>query len=142
MQAMMHTDTVAHRTPAAGFSAGAGRTLSALATLFLVFDSTIKLIAIQPVIDASIRLGYRPESMFGIGVILLLCVAVYVIPRTSRIGAVLLTGYLGGAIATHVRAGSTWFETLFPVGVAAFVWGGLVLRDAQLRAILVSPVVR
>ena len=142
MQAMTHTDTIANRTPAAGLGVAAGRTLSALATLFLVFDGAIKLVNIQPVIDASIRLGYRPESMFGIGVILLLCVAVYVVPRTSLIGAVLLTGYLGGAIATHVRAASTWFETLFPLGVAAFVWGGLVLRDAQLRALLVSRVSR
>lgn len=141
MHALTHTHTVANHTPAAGFGVAVGRTLSALATLFLVFDGAIKLINIQAVIDASIRLGYRPESMVGIGLILLACVAVYVIPRTSVIGAVLLTGYLGGAIATHVRAGSTWFETLFPLGVAAFVWGGLLLRDAELRSLL-SRIVR
>jgi len=63
------------------------------------------------------------------------CTALYVIPRTSVLGAVLLTGYLGGAIATQVRAGSGWFESIFPVLVAAILWGGLALRDARVRAL-------
>jgi hypothetical protein len=81
--------------------------------------------------------------VFGIGMVLALCVALYAIPRTSLFGALLLTGYLGGAIATHVRVGDPlWTHTLFPIYVAAMVWGGLVLRDQRLRAFLKSWVSR
>lgn len=115
----------------------AGRVLSTLAVLFLVFDSVGKLLMIQPVLDGAAQLGYPVSTMFGIGVILLLCVATYVIPRSAVLGAVLLTGYLGGAIATHVRVGSPLLtHTLFPTYVALFAWGGLFLRDARLRAFL------
>jgi len=89
------------------------------------------------------ELGYPTYAVFGIGVVLALCVALYAIPRTSLLGALLLTGYLGGAIATHVRVGDPlWTHTLFPIYVAAMVWGGLVLRDQRLRAFLKSWVNR
>jgi hypothetical protein len=118
-------------------SARAGRVLSALPILFLTFDAAIKLLAIPAVAEGSRQLGYPPESMFGIGAVLLACVALYAVPRTAVLGAVLLTGYLGGAIATHVRVGNPAFShTLFPVYVAAFVWGGLFLRDARVRALV------
>lgn len=114
-----------------------GRALSGVAVLFLAVDSVGKLLQVQPVVAGTIELGYPAHVVFSLGVILLLCVVAYVIPSTSAVGAVLLTGYLGGAIATHVRVDNPLFShTLFPVYVALFVWGGLVLRDARLRAFL------
>jgi hypothetical protein len=104
---------------------------------FLVFDSVGKLLEVQPVIDGTKQLGYPPDIVFGLGVTLLSCVLVYLVPRTSVLGAVLLTGYLGGAVATHVRVGNPLFtHVLFPTYVAALLWGGLMLRDARLRAFL------
>jgi DoxX-like family len=141
----MHTITQEHafRSPNTGDRAVSkarlwtGRVLSSLAVTFLVFDSVGKLLMIQPVLDGAAQLGYPVSTMFGIGVVLLVCVATYATPRTSVLGAVLLTGYLGGAIATHVRVESPLFtHTLFPVYVALFVWGGLFLRDARLGVFL------
>ena len=115
----------------------AGRVLSSLAVLFLLLDSTGKLLQVQPVIDGTIQLGYPRDIVFGLGVILLSCVVAYVIPRTSVLGALLLTGYVGGAVATHVRVENPLFShVLFPAYVAALLWGGLILRDARLRAFL------
>src|SRR6187402_2204378 len=112
-----------------------GRILSGLAVIFLLFDSTGKLLEVQPVIDGTRQLGYPRDIVFTLGVILLSCVIAYLIPRTSVLGALFLTGYLGGAVATHVRVENPLFShTLFPMYVAAFLWGGLVLRDARLRA--------
>lgn len=115
----------------------AGLVLSGLAVLFLLFDSAGKLLQVQPAIDGTLQLGYPRHSVFTFGAILLSCVVTYVVPRTSVLGAVLLTGYLGGAIATHVRVESPLLtHVLFPTYVGAFVWGGLVLRDERLRALL------
>lgn len=112
-----------------------GRVLSGLAVLFLLFDSTGKLLEVQPVIDGTRQLGYPREIVFTLGVILLSCVVVYLIPRTSVLGALLLTGYLGGAVASQARVGNPLFShILFPTYVAMLIWGGLVLRDARLRA--------
>ena len=112
------------------------RVLGTLAVLFLVFDSIGKLLELQPVITGSAQLGYPPDTGFPIGVILLVCVAAYVFPPTSVLGAVLLTGYLGGAVATHVRVGNPLLtHTLFPVYVGALIWGALLLRDARLRTL-------
>jgi hypothetical protein len=114
-----------------------GRVLSGLAIAFLIFDSVGKLLEVQPVIDGTKQLGYPPDIAFSLGVTLLSCVLVYLIPRTSVLGAVLLTGYLGGAVATHVRVGNPLLtHVLFPTYVAALLWGGLMLRDARLRAFL------
>jgi hypothetical protein len=114
-----------------------GRVLSGLAVAFLIFDSIGKLLEVRPVIDGTKLLGYPPDVVFGLGVTLMSCVLAYLIPRTSVLGAMLLTGYLGGAVATHVRVGSPLFtHILFPTYVAAFLWGGLMLRDARLRAFL------
>ena len=114
-----------------------GRVMSGIAVLFLLFDSIGKLLEVQPVIDGTLQLGYPRDVVFTLGAILLSCVVAYVIPRTSVIGAVLLTGYLGGAIATHVRVANPLFtHVLFPVYVAALLWGGLMLRDARLRVFL------
>jgi hypothetical protein len=120
-----------------------GRALSAIVALFLAFDALMKLLRIAPVMKASMELGYPTYAVFGIGVVLALCVALYAMPHTSFFGALLLTGYLGGAIATHVRVGDPlWTHTLFPIYVAAMVWGGLVLRDRRLRVFLRSWVSR
>jgi hypothetical protein len=114
-----------------------GQSLSALAVLFLIFDSIGKLLEVQPVIDGTIRLGYSPDIVFELGVLLLACVVIYLTPRTSLLGAVLLTGYLGGAVATHVRVENPLFShVLFPVYLATLLWGGLALRDARLRALV------
>lgn len=113
----------------------AGRVMSGVATLFLLFDSVLKLMRLPPVIEGAKQLGYPTAVVFGLGVVLLVCVLTYAAPRTSTLGAVLLTGYLGGAVATHVRVADPLFShTLFPVYVAVLIWGGLFLRDARVRA--------
>jgi hypothetical protein len=117
----------------------AGRVLSGIAVLFLLFDRVAKLIQPQPVIEGSKQLGYPPDTIFGIGVVLLTCVAIHLIPQTKVLGAALVTAYLGGAVATHVRVGSPLLtHVLFPTYVAALVWGGLILREPLLRVILPS----
>jgi hypothetical protein len=114
-----------------------GRIMSGLAVAFLIFDSAGKLAAVQPVIEATKELGYSRDIVFTLGVTLLACVLTYLIPRTSILGAVLLTAYLGGAVASQVRVGNPLFtHVLFPTYVAALLWGGLVLRDEGLRAFL------
>jgi len=114
-----------------------GRLISGLAVAFLIFDSVGKLLALPVVIAGTKQVGYPPDIVFSLGATLLLCVLAYVVPRTSVLGAVLLTGYLGGAVATHVRIGNPLFtHILFPTYAAAFLWGGLVLRDARLQAFL------
>jgi len=113
-----------------------GRITSGLATLFLLVDSIMKVMKAPVAVQATIQLGYPEGTVFGIGVVLLVSTFLYVIPRTSVLGAVLLTGYLGGAIATQVRVGNPLFSyVLFPVYVAVLIWGGLFLRDGQLRAL-------
>jgi hypothetical protein len=114
-----------------------GYVLSGVAVLFLLFDSVIKLTGAQVVSDSMVQLGYPVTLAVTIGVIELVCLFVYIVPRTSIVGAILLTGYLGGAIATHVRIGSPLpSHTLFPIYVAVLVWGGLYLREPRVRALL------
>jgi hypothetical protein len=116
-----------------------GRVLSALAVAFLLFSGVIKLTMITPVRESFAQLGYPMSLAITIGTLELVCTIIYAIPRTSIIGAVLLTGYLGGAITTHLRVGDPFFtHTIFPIYIAAMIWGGLYLRDDRLRAIL-SP---
>ncbi len=113
------------------------RLLSALLVLFLLFDGITKVFKESHVIDAFNRLGIPVSRAPVIGLIVLACAIVYAIPRTRILGAVLVTGLLGGAIATHVRAGSPVFETLlFPVMMAAFAWIPLWLRDVRVRVLL------
>ena len=117
-----------------------GTILSGIAVLFLLFDSVGKLLKVAPVVEGTAQLGYPEGVIRPIGVILLICVVTYVLPRTSILGAVLLTGYMGGAIATHVRVGSPLLtHQLFPVYLAALFWGGLFLRDERLRMVLRRP---
>jgi hypothetical protein len=114
----------------------AGRTMSALAVLFLTFDGVIHVLRPAPVIKGFTDLGWSPTLALPLGIIELVCLALYLIPRTSVLGAVLLTGYLGGAVATNLRVGAPLVSnTLFPIYVALFLWGGLYLRDNALRAV-------
>ena len=114
-----------------------GRVLSGLVALFLLFDSTIKLMRLPMVLDAFKQLGYSPDLSVTIGALLLLCTVIYVIPQTSVLGAILLTGYLGGAAATNLRIGAPLLShILFPVYMGALVWGGLYLRDGRLRELV------
>jgi hypothetical protein len=114
-----------------------GRILSGLVVLFLLFDAVVKIIKIRPVVEGFAKLGYPEGVAVPIGVVLLVCVVLYAIPRTSVLGAILLTGYLGGAVATHVRAGDPLFShVLAPTYVGLLIWLGLYLREARLRALV------
>ena len=114
-----------------------GSVLTGLVSAFLAFDVVLKVLRLAPAVETTTQLGYPVETVLWIGVIELVFLALYLIPRTSILGAVLLTGYLGGAIATHVRVGSPLLGyTFFPIYVAAMVWGGIYLRDARLRDLL------
>ncbi|WP_243319930.1 DoxX family protein [Geothrix sp. SG200] len=115
----------------------AGRILSALPILLLAFDGLAKVMRLPPVLEGFIKLGYSENVARPLGLTLSACVVLYAVPRTSVLGAILLTGYLGGAVATHVRVGDPLFShILFPTYVAALVWGGLYLREARLEALL------
>ena len=117
----------------------AGRILSGLVVVFLLLDAVGKLLRIAPVVEGTIRMGYAESAVFTLGVLLLVGVVLYVIPRTSLVGAIYLTAFLGGAFATHFRVGSPLFtHILFSVYVAAFLWGGLALRDPRLLALLMG----
>ena len=113
-----------------------GRILSGIAVAFLVFDGVIHVLTPAPVVQAFAQLGIPLRLSMGIGVVELACTALYAVPRTAVIGALLLTGYLGGAVATQVRAGADWFPTIFPILVAVLLWSGLMLRDERVRAVL------
>jgi hypothetical protein len=115
----------------------AGYVLTALVAAFLTFDTVLKVLRLGPAVQSTTELGYPVQTVIWIGLIELVCLALYLTPRTSVLGALLLTGYLGGAIATHVRAGSPLVGyTLFPIYVALLVWGGLYLRETRLRELL------
>jgi hypothetical protein len=115
----------------------AGIIISALPALFLLFDGVMKLIKPPIAVETTVQLGYQESVILPLGIVLLACTVVYLIPRTSVLGAILLTGYLGGAVATNVRVGNPLFtHILFPIYVGALIWGGLYLRDARLRALL------
>jgi hypothetical protein len=117
----------------------AGRVLTGLAVAFLLFSSLVKFVAPAMVRENMIELGYPPDLALGLGSLELLCTGLYAIPATSRLGAVLLTGYLGGAVATHMRLLHPWFShTLFPVWLGAIAWAGLLLRDRALREVVLA----
>lgn len=113
-----------------------GRVLSYLASLFLLLDGVMKLVKPEPVMQAVAELGFPESALTPIGCVLIGCTLLYLIPPTSVLGAILLTGYLGGAVATHVYVKHGAFQTLFPVIFGAIIWGGLVLRDRRLRSLV------
>ncbi len=113
-----------------------GRVISTLVVLCLLFDGITKVIKEHHVMDASARLGYPADTVVGVGSMLLVCVLAYMYPGTSILGAILLTGYLGGAVATHFRVHDPVFDTIFPIIFGILVWVGLYLRDQRLRALI------
>jgi hypothetical protein len=115
----------------------AGRILSGLVVLFLIPDAVVKFFRPAPVVDAFAHLGWPLSNANTLGVLLLACTALYAIPRTSTLGAIFLTGYLGGAVATHFRVGDPLFShVLFPTYLGVLLWLGLYLRDERLRPLL------
>ena len=115
----------------------AGRVLSGLVVLFMVFDGAIKVLRLPPAIEGTLSLGYPASVVFPLGIVVLICVLLYVIPQSSILGAILLTAYLGGAVATHVRVGNPLFShVLFPTYIGVLAWLGLFLRDERLRALI------
>jgi DoxX-like family len=113
-----------------------GRVLSALSALFLLFDGAMKLLKPSFVVEATVKLGYSESVIVPLGVVLLACTVIYLIPQTAVLGAILLTGYLGGAVASHLRHEDSLFEILFPVIFGVLLWGGLFLRDRRLHRLV------
>jgi hypothetical protein len=129
----MTSITLADPSPAAVWT---GRVLSAVVVLFLAFDGAIKLVPLDVVVETSRQLGIPEDLARTLGILTLAGALLYAIPRTSVLGAVLLTGYLGGAVYVHLRAGSPLFShLLFGVYLGALMWGGLYLRDPLLRTL-------
>jgi hypothetical protein len=118
----------------------AGRVLSGLPALFLLMDAGMKLFKAQASVTATVQLGYPESAIAGIGVILLASTLLYVVPRTAILGAILLTGCLGGAAASKVRVQAGWFAVLFPVLLGMLLWGGLWLRDRRIRELLPNTI--
>lgn len=118
----------------------AGRVLTGLTAAFLLFDGGIKLVRHPEVVKSSQALGLPVDLAPTLGVLTLACLALYLVPRTAVLGAVLLTGYLGGAVLTHLRVGDPLLShTLFPVYIGAMLWAGLYLRDDRVRRLLAAP---
>jgi hypothetical protein len=140
IQPTFHTALIANEAPP--FSAKArwaSRILTGLTIAFLTFDAACKVLAPPAAVEGTKQLGYSESVILPLGLIELALLALYLVPRTAVLGAVLWTGYLGGAIATHVRVGNPLLShTLFPIYVAAFIWSALWLKDARVRAML-SP---
>ena len=123
--------------PASGAARWTGRILSAVVVLFLLLDGAIKVVEMEVVKQSLAELGYPQEIAFGLGILTLAIGVLYAIPRSAVLGAILLTGLLGGAMATHLRVGSPLFShLLFGLYVGLMAWGGLFLRDERLRALL------
>ena len=113
-----------------------GRVVSLLPILFLLMDGILKLVKPQIVVQTTVQLGYPEDVILPVGIVLIVCTVLYLIPATAVLGAILLTGYLGGAVATHVRVGAGIFPILFPVILGALIWFGLYLRDERLRVLV------
>ena len=113
-----------------------GLVMSGLPALFLLVDGVMKLFKPAVVVDTTVQLGFPESVILPLGVVLLAGTALYLVPRTAVLGAILLTGYLGGAVATHVRVQDGAFPMIFPVIIGALLWGGLVLRDPRLAGLL------
>lgn len=113
-----------------------GRVLGGLVVAFLLFDAIAKLMMVAPVLEATARLGYDVDVIRPLGALLALCTMLYAIPRTQVLGALLLTAYLGGATASHVRIGEPFW---FPIAMGVVLWAALCLRHPRVRAIVLAP---
>jgi hypothetical protein len=136
----MATTHPAPETTAPSVGRAAARTgyvLTALLTLFLLFDSVTKVMQLPMVVEATQQMGFPATSVPVIGGVLLACLALYLVPRTAVLGAVLLTGYLGGAVCAQLRIEAPLFShTLFPIYVGIVAWVALYLRSAALRTLV------
>jgi DoxX-like protein len=123
--------------PVSNKASWGGRIMSGLVVLFLAFDGVIKLVPLDVVVETSRQLGIPEHLARTLGILTLIGTALYAIPRTAVLGAIMLTGYLGGAIYVHVRADSPLFShTLFGVYLGLLIWGGLYLRDPLVQALI------
>ncbi len=129
-------ETTAQTAPVSKGMLWTGYIISGLVVLFMIFDGATKVMKVPQVIQASAKLGYHDTTIVGIGAALLVCTAFYVIPRTSIFGAILLTGYLGGAVDANVHSGSALFNISFPIVFGVLAWLGIYLRDQRLRALV------
>lgn len=136
----MNTTSSEPKLPEASVSKGrlwTGLILSILPALFLLLDGVMKLTKPEIVVKTTFEIGYQESIIVPLGIVLLICTVLYLIPQTSVLGAILLTGYLGGAVATNARIGSPLFShILFPVYIGVLVWGGLFLRDSRVSALI------
>lgn len=128
--------TDAHQPPVSKAAFWSGWVLSGLVGAFLLLDGVAKLFKPEPVVEGTLKVGYPESAIVPLGIVLTVCTLLYLFPRTAVLGAILLTGYLGGAVATHVRMGEGAFPVLFPVAFGVLVWLGLYLREPRLRALL------
>jgi hypothetical protein len=128
--------SIIETTPISNAALWTGRIISGLFGLFMLIDGVMKLFKPRFVVEGTVQVGYPESAIVGLGVVLTIASLLYLIPRTSVLGAILLTGYLGGAVATHVRINDSTFSIIFPVIFGVFLWGGLFLRDARLRSLL------
>ena len=135
MEATLGVNAMANKT-VSNWTLRTGYILSTIPVLFLLMDGIMKLFKPAFVVDATRELGYNDSVIVPLGIVLTACTVLYMIPRTAVLGAVLLTGYLGGAVATHVRMSAPAFNIVFPVIVGLFVWGGLYLRDSRIAELL------
>ena len=124
------------QTPVSKGKLWVGRIMSWLPALFLLVDGVMKLFKPAVVVEATVKLGYAENVIVPLGIVLTLCTILCLIPRTAVLGAILLTGYLGGAVATHVRVGEGLFPISFPIIFGVLLWGGLYLRDNRLRTLI------
>ena len=132
----MH-NTATRSQSVTGRAVRVGQVISLVVTAFLLFDAVIHMLAIEPVVESFRELGFPAWQALPIGIVEIACLALYAVPRTSILGAVLLTGYLGGAVCAHFRAESPLFSTtLFPVYLGIAMWAGLYLRDARVRELV------
>jgi hypothetical protein len=136
MSTVQLDDRVEHRAGVSKTALWAGRVISTLVGLFLMFDGVAKVAKVKPVVEGSAPFGIPESTIRGIGLSLVVSTLLYAIPRTSVLGAILLTGYLGGAVFTHVRVDGWAFSALFAVGFGVLVWLGLYLREPRLRDLI------
>jgi hypothetical protein len=133
------TESMSQTAPVSSAALWTGRVLSGLIVLFMIFDGVIKLPPLDIVTQTMVQIGWPadPDVSRMLGIIGLVSTALYALPRTSVLGAILLTAYIGGAVATHLRIGSPLFShTLFGVYLGIILWGGLFLRDPRVRALI------
>src|SRR5918993_4700323 len=137
LKARPESESVYANVPSSRARRRTGAIMTGIAILFLLFDTLGKLVLVPQVVEGSVQLGFPESTVRVTGIILLTCVLLYAVPRTSVLGAILLTGYLGEAVATHFRIGSPLLtHTLFPIYLGVLIWGALLLREDRLRALI------